>query len=205
MITPTSTHPSEDLLHNQTCGLEESGHEIKRDFVDILYETVEQAPINMQFFATGCGSCMPAINDGSGVLFYIAQGQGSEKLGVKYDIVEHSSEGNGNEAPNRNHQTTVEGTDDVFDCIDLAELLIETASKYDVKTSWTGSIKDSVFLGSDMEYFTFDPGTKVEHKTRNKTGITVEAKEEDFCPDGSTKVDWEDGVSIVSSDRLTEA
>ena len=206
MIT-TQHALSDEFMHESACSLAEEGHKINHDFINVMHETVETAPIDAQFYATGCPSCHTNNPPSTGVLYYVAQGDATETVSVKYDIIEPQSEQQ-TESTTADRNTTVQITDsdETFSVTEFGALLVETAEKRDIDVSWTGDVSDSVILGSKKAYLTYEDGETVERDVPHddREGTAIKADKEDLCPRGYTKVDWGDGnASIISTGNLS--
>lgn len=144
---------SEDYLHESACSLWEEDHRVHDLFIDVLERVVLDAPISVDMGAAGCGSCFNIDQEEySGAIYWVAQGDGYDKLAVKYDTVT-----------------------DGFDATELGELITNVADTHDVQWSWSGSTMDSVILGVEGYYTTYDPGTRVETND-GETGTVLSQK-----------------------------
>lgn len=209
MITISSdTTPSAEYLHEQTCGLEEEGHEIHSDFVEVIEDVCDKCPIECDFIATGCPSCLPPIDANTAVIYYVAQSDATDRIAIKYDVKQADPPETLEEINEQDRNTVTQIADDqptTFSVHDLGSLISETATEHNVKRSWTGNVDDSIYLGTDRGYVTFPSGVTVRSTKpyNDMEGETMTPAEKDMCPAGYSKVKWEnDSIEITSSDNL---
>lgn len=197
------TERSAEFLHENTCGLEEEGHRINEKFIHVVKQAQQKAPIPCEFFASGCSTCTPNLDPGTAAIFYVAQGSAEDTVHLSFDIISDDS----TEEHGRNTEIEVEDVDETFSVKDLGSLIKDAAETLGVQVSWAEKADQSVCLGTDKAYYTFPPGQKVEStETHNDwTATTIEANDEDWCPEGYTKIRFNDGgEAIKSSRRLNE-
>lgn len=141
---------SEQFEHKTACNLIEGSHTIRTDFVEVIEEVADRSHLEVDWGAAGCNGCFHTDADAS--IFWVAQGEGSDKEMLKY----HS---------NVDHYSTEE----------FAEFIVEVAEDLGVDVSWNGSSSQAIVLGADDFYVNIEPGTFVEQKRRGTTrrGVVI--------------------------------
>jgi len=122
------TVPSDDYRHDTACSLFEDDHEVAEEFIEVIEEAADRAPVTTDVGAAGCGSCFRT--DDEAAIFWTAQGSGVETLFVSYDVL----------------------ADGEFGKEDLGALIVEIAEEKDVDVDWTGDASQCVYLGGDDCY-----------------------------------------------------
>ncbi len=125
----TATTKSGYYLHDSACSLYTEGHEIAEEFIEVIKEVADRAPVETDYGAAGCGSCFRT--DDPTALFWTAQGGDSvDCLILKFDSED------------------VDG----FDRTELGSLIVNVAEEMDVDADWTGDTSDCVVLG-DADFY----------------------------------------------------
>lgn len=124
-------------LHETACGLQEEGHEIREEFVELIKEVASRADFSVDYGSAGCGSCFHSEDDAA--LFWVAQGDATDSLYLKY------------------------GSDGYTD--ELLDLVGEVAEEMDVGYSRPPTSSLSIYLGADDRYDNVDFGARVANDT----------------------------------------
>ncbi len=138
-------------LHDDACGLQEEGHEIREEFLDVLKAVVQESPVETEFAASGCNTCY--LPDSDAWVYWVAQGDATDDVHIKY--------GTGDQVDMTTHA--------------LAELIVETAEEMGIDVSWNGNTSNTVVLGESDAYTNLDAGTRVARDRRRsqKTGTVL--------------------------------
>lgn len=110
--------------HESACELFESGHEIQRDFVEVLKAAADALDHEVEYFAAGCGCATP---EAATSLWWKAQGDASEEAFIHFGS-------------------------DAVDAKKLAERVLQAAAELGVAASWSGDTGDCICLGNAGYY-----------------------------------------------------
>lgn len=110
--------------HESACDLFEPGHEIRRDFVEVLKAAAGTFDHEVEYYSAGCGCATP---DAATYLWWKAQTDATEKAFIHF------------------------GSDTV-DAEAVAKRVLDAAEELGVEVSWSGSTDDCICLG-DAGYY----------------------------------------------------
>ena len=138
-------------LHGDACGLQEEGHQVNKQHVNVLKEAADNLPCTAEVKASGCNSCY--FPETEAWLFWIAQGTNPSLMHVKY------------------------GTEDLEMDV-LYDAVRQAAEKLDVPVSIPKDDAYSIVLGTKSYYAELEPGRRVRHTDgyRTKYGVVFDGK-----------------------------
>jgi len=125
MIKASETTYSGYYFKNKSCGLHTEGHRVQNQHIDVLNRVRDN--LDAERFAAGCSGCAHTDDDKASV-WWVAQGQSSDVMLVKYDSGED------------------------LDRTDVAEAILTAANEEDVEADWSGDSDECVVLG-DADYY----------------------------------------------------
>jgi len=119
--------------HESACELFEPGHEIRRDFVEVLKRAAGMVDHEVDYYSAGCGCATP---DAATALWWKAQGGATERAFIHF------------------------GSDTIA-AEEVAKRVLQAAEELGIEVSWSGDASDCICLG-DANHYDTSGGERVD-------------------------------------------